>query len=67
MGRTMDLTAPDLKAPDLRAPDLTAADARVCQAACYIQSAWRGQASRVSTTSGGPSALPGSVAAYLPR
>jgi hypothetical protein len=29
----------------------------------HIQSAWRGQASRVSTTSGGPSARPGSVAA----
>jgi muconolactone delta-isomerase len=33
----------------------------------HIQSAWRGQASRVSTTSGGPSARPGSVAAYRPR
>ena len=33
----------------------------------YIQSAWRGQASRVSTTSGGPAGVPGSVAVYRPR
>jgi hypothetical protein len=30
---------------------------------CYIQSVWRGQASRVSTISGGPSAGRWSVAA----
>ena len=32
-----------------------------------IQSACRGQASRASTTSGGPSPVPGAVTAYRPR